>query len=107
MTKNTPITTPSPYEISAWILTGCALLAILHLGLLPALLAGLLVFELVHIITPTLERHFLSRHSTGLSKIWAVGILVVVVVSLLVVAGASLLTFLRSHCLISQDGTDC
>ncbi|MFM2434182.1 MAG: hypothetical protein RL063_161, partial [Pseudomonadota bacterium] len=96
MTKNTPNTTPSPYEISAWILTACALFAVLILGLLPALLAGLLVFELVHIITPYLARHFLSRHSTGLSKIWAVGILVFVVVSLLVVAGASLLTFLRS-----------
>lgn len=96
MTKNTLNTTPSPYEISAWILTACALFAVLILGLLPALLAGLLVFELVHIITPYLARYFLSKYSTGLSKIWAVGILVVIVVSLLVVAGVSLLTFLRS-----------
>jgi predicted PurR-regulated permease PerM len=96
MTKNTPIATPSLYEISAWILIGCALFSILKLGLLPALLAGLLVFELVHFITPYLARHFLSRHSTGLSKMWAVGILVVVVVSLLVVTGVSLVTFLRS-----------
>ena len=96
MTKNTQISTPSTYEISAWILTGCALFTTLILGLLPALLAGLLVFELVHIITPYLARHFLSKHSTGLSKMWAVGILVVVVVSLLVVTGASLMTFLRS-----------
>ena len=96
MTKNTALPTPSHVEISAWILSGAALLLILILGLLPALLAGLLVFELVHIITPCIARHFLSKHSTGLSKMWAVGILVVVVVSLLVVTGASLLTFLRS-----------
>ena len=96
MTKNTTISSTSPYDISAWILMAVALFFILMLGLLPALLAGLLVFELVHIITPNLERHFLSRHSTSLSKMWAVGILVVIIVSLLVLAGLSLLTFLRS-----------
>ena len=41
-------------EIAAWILTGIVLVAVLYLHLLPALLAGLLVYELVHVIEPRL-----------------------------------------------------
>lgn len=36
------------HDIAAWILAACALLAVLKLGLLSSLLAGLLVYELVH-----------------------------------------------------------
>jgi len=38
------------YEIAAWVIAGVALLAILPLRLITALLAGLLVYELVHVV---------------------------------------------------------
>ena len=41
---------------ASWLLAALALLLILHLHLLPALLAGLLVYELVHLTAPLLER---------------------------------------------------
>ena len=87
---------PTIYEISAWVLTGFALLFILVFHLLPALLAGLLVYELVHIITPFIARKFPSKRPSNRSKFWAAGILVIIVVSLLALAGAGLVAFFRS-----------
>ena len=45
---------PLRYAITAWVIAGCLLLLTLQLKLLPALLAGLLVYELVHVIAPRL-----------------------------------------------------
>lgn len=42
----------SAHEIAAWILVGGGLLLVLRLHLLSALLAGLFVFEIVHIAAP-------------------------------------------------------
>lgn len=89
-------TPPSAYEIAAWILSGLALLFILQFKLLPALLGGLLVFELVHIITPMIARKFPTTHPSNRARFWAVGILVAIIVSLLALAGASLVAFFRS-----------
>ena len=43
------------YTIAAWVLTGVALVLILLLHLLPALLAGMLVYELVHLLEPAID----------------------------------------------------
>jgi predicted PurR-regulated permease PerM len=51
---------PTRSEIAAWVLTGLGLLAVLLLHLLPALLAGLLVYEVVHLTSPVLQTR-LSR----------------------------------------------
>ena len=72
-------------ERSAWLLAGLALFFVLKLHLLPSLLAGLLVFELVHILAPPLERHLSSRRA----KIAVVLLLAVLVVAV-VVAGTVL-----------------
>lgn len=96
MIKTTQTSSVNIYEISAWVLTAVALFLVLKLKLLPALLAGLLVFELVHIITPYISRRFPSKRPSNHAKLWAVGILVFVVVSLLGLAGAGLVAFLRS-----------
>ena len=69
-------TRPSRYEITAWIVTAVLLVLTLWLGLLPALLAGLLVYELVHLIAPRLR---LKRAA----KLAAVGLIAVAVVLLL------------------------
>ena len=63
-------------EQSAWLLAGLALFFVLKLHLLPSLLAGLLVFELVHMLTPYLERHLSNRRA----KFAAVLLLAVLVV---------------------------
>lgn len=68
--------------IAAWILAGLTLLLVLWLHLLPALLAGLLVFELVHIIAPLLQR----RISSDRARLYAVVVLATVIVGLMTVA---------------------
>lgn len=87
---------PSIYEISAWLLTALALFAVLKFHLLPAVIAGLFVFELVHIITPHIARRFPTKKPSNRAKLWAVGILVTVIVGLLTLAGVTLMAFLRS-----------
>jgi predicted PurR-regulated permease PerM len=96
MTKKIPTLPPTVYEVSAWALSALILLLVLQLKLLPALLAGLLVFELVHIITPYIARQFPTKHPSNRAKLWAVGILVTVIVSLLALAAAGLVAFFRS-----------
>lgn len=82
------------YEKSAWVLIAFTLLFVLQFSLLPALLAGLLVYELVHFLTPLIARRFPIKRPSA--KLWAVGILVAIVVSLLALAGAGLVAFFRS-----------
>ena len=84
------------YEKSAWVLAAFTLFFVVKFSVLPSLIAGLLVFQLVHIITPYIARRFPSHRPSKHSKIWAVGILVFIIVSLLALAGAGLVAFLRS-----------
>ncbi len=96
MTKASSVLPATKSEIAAWLIAGIALIFVLKFSLLPALLAGLLVFELVHIITPLIARKFPTKKPSNRSKLWAVGILVVIIVSLLALAGAGLVAFFRS-----------
>ncbi|NOT18173.1 MAG: AI-2E family transporter [Sulfuriferula sp.] len=83
---------PDPTEIAAWVAAAAILLLILIFHLLPALLAGLLVFELVHIISPQVAKHLPGQRS----KFIALGLLAFTIISLLTLAGVGLVTFLRS-----------
>jgi len=62
---------------------GLALLAVLWLHLLPALLAGLLVYELVHLTAPLWQRH-LSNERARMVAVSALAVLVVGLVTALV-----------------------
>ena len=62
------------HDIAAWIVAASVLIAALLLHLLPALLAGLLTFELVHVLAPRLR---LGPGSAG--KYAAVGLLAALV----------------------------
>ncbi|PKO46365.1 MAG: hypothetical protein CVU29_06035 [Betaproteobacteria bacterium HGW-Betaproteobacteria-22] len=84
------------HDISAWILAAIALIFTVKFGLLPALISGLLVFEVVHLITPMIAKRFSSKRKDNYSKLWAVGIIVFIIVSLLALAVAGLVAFLRS-----------
>lgn len=70
---------PTRSEIAAWILTGLGLLATLLLHLLPALLAGLLVYEMVHLTSPVLQTRLSGQRArmlvlTGLVVLVAGGV---------------------------------
>jgi predicted PurR-regulated permease PerM len=81
------------YDVAAWVLTGLALVATLKLQLLSALLAGLLVYELVHILARRLNIWRLTRDR---SKLLAVALISVVIITLLCLAIVSAVAFFRS-----------
>ncbi len=83
---------PSTSEIAAWLIAASALILIIVLHLLPALLAGLLVFELVHVISPMVGR----RLSNQRAKLIAVALLSFTVISLLILAAVGIVAFFRS-----------
>jgi len=74
-----PLAPATRYTIAAWIAAACLLFLTLHLRLLPALLAGLLVYELVHVIAQRVTAR------TG-GKLAAVGLIASVIVGALVAA---------------------
>ncbi len=82
---------PLRYAVAAWIATAVLLVSALKLHLLPALLAGLLVYELVHIIASRLTG---VRDARG--KLAAVGIIATVVVLGLALAMVGIVAFVRS-----------
>jgi predicted PurR-regulated permease PerM len=81
-------------ESAAWVVSGVVLVATLALHLLPALLGGLLVYELVHVLAPRLR---IVRISGERAKLVAVGVLATIVVAAVTVAVFGLIAFLRSE----------
>jgi predicted PurR-regulated permease PerM len=87
-----PYECPDAVDIAAWLLMAAALVLILRLHLLTALLSGLLVFELVHMIAPVLQRRFFGRRH----RMVAVALLATLIVGLVSAAVIGILAFLRS-----------
>lgn len=89
---------PSPFmstlriQQASWLLAALALVLVLKLHLLPALLAGLLVYELVHLTAPLLER----RLSGTRAKQAAVLVLAMLFIGAIVLGIVLLLAFFRS-----------
>jgi predicted PurR-regulated permease PerM len=81
------------YEIASWAAAAAALLMVPPLHLLPALFAGLLVCELVHLVAPPLQRHLTSE---GAKRV-AVAILATVVVAAVTLAVLGVIAFFRSE----------
>ena len=96
MAESVPLTTTkeptSRFVIAAWLITALLLLLVLRFDLLPALLAGLLVFELVHVMTQRLT--FVRERG---ARLLAVALLATVVVALLSVATFAGVLFFRSE----------
>ncbi|MEO7432206.1 MAG: hypothetical protein ABIR62_09295, partial [Dokdonella sp.] len=78
-------------QAAAYVLAALALLLILKLHLLPALLAGLLVYTLVNALAPLLQRQLPGGRAHGL----IVALLGIVVVGLLTLAIIGIVAFLR------------
>jgi len=85
--------TATRYEIAAWIVAGIGLFLTLRLHLLPALLAGLLVFQLVHTLAPKLR---IMRVQERQRKVVVVAMLASVIVLALSAAIFGVVVFLRS-----------
>jgi predicted PurR-regulated permease PerM len=79
--------------VASWILAGVALLTVVLLHLVSALVAGLLVYELVSLLAPLIERHLIHRWSRWL----AVATLAILTILVLILAGFGVAAFLRSE----------
>lgn len=83
----------SRYDIATWLLFVSGLLYLLPLHLLPALVAGLLVFGLVDVLVPLLRVPTLGREGT---RLLAVTLIAAIVIALVVAAALALTTFARN-----------
>ncbi|GAA0712624.1 AI-2E family transporter [Dokdonella soli] len=83
----------SRLNIASYLLAALALFLILELHLLPALLAGLLVYTLVDVLAPPLQRHLPGARAHGV----IVALLSVVVVGILTLIIIGAIAFLRSE----------
>ncbi len=81
-------------DVAAWIIVGAALFATLRLHLLPALLAGLLVYEIVHVLAPRLGFLRIKREW---GKVAAVGVLASFIIVILVAGCVGIAAFFRSE----------
>ncbi len=81
-----------PARIAAWLLAVAGMYLALRLDLLVALLAGLLVFHLTHVLAPLVGR----RVRGDLARLIAVAVLAAVIIGLLTLAIVGLVAFFRS-----------
>ena len=85
--------TPLVLDIGTALLFGAGLFLSLYLHLLPALIAGLLVYSLVHAMVPLLRTRLLDHQASRLIAVWLIA---AVVIALLAVGGSALASFLRN-----------
>lgn len=77
---------------ASWLLAGAALVLAVGLHLLPALLAGLLVYELVHMTAPRLARRLTDRRA----KLAAVALLAAATIAVVALAIGAVIHIFRS-----------
>jgi predicted PurR-regulated permease PerM len=78
--------------VASWILAGIAMFLVLRLHLLSALLAGLLVYELVHLLAPRVEKRLTNKGS----RLVALAALSVLTIIVLIFLTFGILAFFRS-----------
>lgn len=90
----TALPPPAPHQIAAWLLMAGGLILTLALHLLPALLAGLLVSQLVHLLAP---RFVIGRLDHVWAKVMVVSLITLVVLGALGGATAAVILYLRTE----------
>jgi predicted PurR-regulated permease PerM len=85
---------PSAAEIASWILTALGLFLVLHLQILAALVGGLAVYELVHLLAGRLR--FLRTGGREGPKVIALTLLAAFIVAAFVFSTIGVLAFFRS-----------
>lgn len=86
------------YDVASWLMAAVALFAVLRLGLLAALLAGFLVYELVHMLASGHARMGITRR-TG--KAVAVAILSIIIVTGLTFGVIGLISSMTTNNLVA------
>jgi len=86
---------PNAYDVAAWILAGLALFLAFPLHLFSALMAGLLVYELVHLLTAPFLR--ITRISDRRAKLVVIGFLAAVIVAVLTLISWKAAVYLRGE----------
>lgn len=76
------MTRPSPYEVASWVLAGLALYAVLAFHLVEALLAGLLVYTVVHSAAPHLKAIGVQHRPGKIVILLLVFVLTILLISL-------------------------
>src|SRR5689334_6396349 len=91
----TPTTTPSVSraDVIGWVITAVALGLVIQLHLLSALLAGLLVYKLVDILTPWLRVSSLGGDGR---RVLAVTLIATAVIAALVAIGIGIVAVMRN-----------
>jgi predicted PurR-regulated permease PerM len=89
-----PLTPATRYQLAAWMMMAAGLLLVLYLRLLPALLAGLLMVQLVHLLAP---RFVIGRLSHTWSKVLVVSLIILVVLGALAGATTGVILYLRTE----------
>ena len=84
---------PDHIEIATWLITAVLLVFIVYAHLLPALLAGLLMYELVHLLAARIN---LRRFGGRPAKIVAVALLAALMATLITLATIGLMAFFHS-----------
>lgn len=90
----TPIPPVNRFQIAAWTMMAAGLLLTLTLHLLPALLAGLLVVQLVHLLAP---RFVIGRLDHTWAKILVVSLITLIVLGALGGFTAGVILYLRTE----------
>ncbi|WP_310447278.1 AI-2E family transporter [Thiobacillus sp.] len=93
----TPAPLPIPasrYQIAAWLLMATGLLLTLKLHLLPSLLAGLLMVQVVHLLAP---RIVIGRLSHTWAKVLVVSLITLIVLGVLGGFTAGVILYLRGE----------
>ncbi len=90
-----PLTSPiRRVDIATWLLAAVALLSVLKLHLLPALLAGLMVYELVRGLSPFIRSRPIEADLAKVIVIFVIAVLVITALSGLIIG---VLSFFRSE----------
>jgi predicted PurR-regulated permease PerM len=89
-----PAVSPTRYQIAAWLLMAAALLFTLKFHLLPSLLAGLLMVQLVHLLAP---RFVIGRLDHLWAKVLVVSLITLIVLGALGGFAAGVILYLRSE----------
>ncbi|MBF0538024.1 MAG: AI-2E family transporter [Nitrospirae bacterium] len=79
----------STYDFVAWGIATVSLLLIIRLHLLSALLSGLLVFELIHMLSKKIRVKGISGHGSKIIIVAALALVVILVVCLITVTSIS------------------
>lgn len=94
MTTNQPLPPVTRYQIAAWLMMASGLFLTLSLHLLPSLLAGLLVVQLVHMLAP---RMVIGRLNHTWAKVLVVSLITLVVLGVLGGFTTGVILYLRGE----------